>query len=194
MKNRPYRVMIDPGHGGKDPGAVSKIHNIKEKDVNLSVAKYLELEALRGDYLFETHTTRTGDSYRSLPNRCWQSEYWHVNAFLSIHCNARPLRGKEGIEIEVYHAVGSIPGSEFANITLGLLLSEVEKKTKVISRGVKERGFYVLKHTSMPAILVELGFLSDPEEAVILADKKNQRIMAKAMVEATELFLEGGGI
>jgi len=100
--------------------------------------------------------------------------------------------GKEGLEIEVFHAVNSKGGRNFANLALGCLLCETRKKTKVISRGVKEKDFYVLKETPCPAILVELGFITDPEEAGFLNDKKNQRALAKALVGATQLYFESG--
>lgn len=195
MNDRPYRVMIDPGHGGSDIGAMSKgLDLIREKDITLSVAKIMRNIVFRGDFLFDTYTTRRRDEFISLQARCEKAKSWGAHAFLSIHCNARYARGKEGIEIEVFHNPGSKAGREYANLTLGCLLCEVMKKTKAISRGVKTKGFYVLRNTHCPAILAELGFLTDPEEAKFLADRRNQRTFAYALSEATELFLEGGFI
>lgn len=192
MNKRPYRLCIDPGHGGKDSGAVNKNLNIMEKDINLSVALIMRRYCWIGDYLFESYMTRREDEFISLAERCKKAAFFKVNAFMSIHTNARQMRGKPGIEIEIFHCPGSIKGKEFANITLGLLLAEIKKVTKVISRGVKEKAFYVLKHTSMPAILVELGFISDDEEAEFLNKLINQKIIAKALLEPAELFFEGG--
>lgn len=192
MNNRQYRLCIDPGHGGKDPGAVNKNLKILEKDINLSVALIMRRYCWKGDYLFSSYMTRRKDEFLSLADRCKKADFFKVNAFMSIHTNARPMRGKPGIEIEIFHCPGSIKAREFANITLGLLLKEVRKATKVISRGVKEKAFYVLKHTSMPAILVELGFISDDEEAEFLNKLINQKMIAKALLEPAELFFEGG--
>lgn len=193
MKNRPYRLCIDPGHGGKDPGAVNKKLGIQEKKINLAVALLMRGYIYTGDYLFDAYMTRNQDYFVSLRDRCGKALAWETNAFLSIHTNARPMRGKPGVEIEVYHYPKSKRGREFANIALGMLLVDVGKIFKVISRGVREGKYYVLKHTKMPAILVELGFLSDNEEALFLSNIDNQKVMATSLCEASELFLEGGG-
>ena len=192
MSNRPYKLCIDPGHGGKDPGAVNKELGIQEKKINLAVALLMRGYVYTGDYLFDAYMTRHQDYFVSLHDRCGKALAWETNAFISIHTNARPMRGKPGIEIEVFHYPGSKKGREFANIALGLLLVDVGKVFKVISRGVKEAKYYVLKHTKMPAVLVELGFLSDNEEALFLSALENQKIMATAICEAAELFFEGG--
>lgn len=189
--DRPYKVMIDPGHGGKDPGAVNRNLVILEKDINLSVANYLKRIVFEGDYLYETWSTRREDVFVSLKERCNKANVFKANAFLSIHCNARPKVGKHGLEVEVFHAIGSKKGKEFAAIALDYLADESGKIIKVIRRRVLARNFYVLKNTSMPAILVELGFLPDHEEALFLNNKINQKIMARALAEATEHFLEG---
>lgn len=191
MANRPYRVLIDPGHGGQDLGAVNRDLVIMEKDINLNVANYLKRIVFEGDYLYETWSTRRDDTFVSLKVRCGKAEHYKASAFLSIHCNARPKIGKKGLEIEVFHAVGSTKGREYAAIALDYLATESGKIIEVIRKRVMKKNFYVLKNTSMPAILVELGFLPDPEEALFLNNKINQKIMARALAEATEHFLEG---
>ena len=193
MSPRPYRLCIDPGHGGKDPGAVNKDLGIQEKKINLAVGLFMRSQIYTGDYLFNAYMTRHKDEFVSLRDRCGKASSWKTNAFISIHTNARPMRGKPGVEIEVYHYPKSKRGREFANIALGILLGDVGKIFKVISRGVKEGKYYVLKHTTMPAILVELGFLSDNEEALFLSGITNQEVMATSLCEAAELYLEGGG-
>jgi len=194
MRNRPYSICIDPGHGGKDPGAVNKNLEIMEKDINLSVALKMRRECWTGDYLFSCYMIRHTDEFVSLDRRCKKADFFKVNAFLSIHTNARPMRGKPGLEIEIFHCPGSKFGKNFAGIAMEHLLSDVAEIGKVINRGVKEKAFYVLRNTSMTAILVELGFLSDPEEAIFLNKKANQKVMAKSLAESCEIFLEGGGI
>jgi len=193
ISDRPYRLCIDPGHGGKDPGAVNKELDIQEKKINLAVALLMRGYIFTGDYLIDAYMTRHKDEFISLRDRCGKASSWKAHAFMSIHTNARPMRGKPGIEIEVYHYPNSKKGKDFANITLGMLLGDVGKIFKVINRGVKEGTYYVLKHTKMPAILVELGFLSDNEEAMFLSGIDNQEVMAKSLCEVAELFLEGGG-
>lgn len=192
MKNRSYKLIIDPGHGGGDPGAVNKKLKIMEKNITLAVSLIMREYCWTGDYLFESYMTRRKDEFVSLKERCKKAKVWNVDAFMSIHCNARYCKGKPGIEIEIFHCPRSKRGREFANITLGILLNEVGKCTDVISRGVKEKAFYVLRKTHCPAILVELGFISDDEEALFLNDPMNQKMMATALLESAELFFEGG--
>jgi N-acetylmuramoyl-L-alanine amidase len=193
MSRHPYRLCIDPGHGGKDPGAVNKDLNILEKKINLAVALFMRGYAFSGDYLFDTYMTRHKDEFISLRDRCGKSWSWKAHAFLSIHTNARPMRGKHGVEIETYHYPGSKKGKEFAGIVQESLISDVGKIFDVIDRGVKSGKYYVLKHTRMPAVLVELGFLSDNEEALFLSAIANQGKIAKSLCEAAETYLEGGG-
>ena len=193
MSDRPYRLCIDAGHGGADPGAVNKELDIQEKRINLGVGLLMRGYAFNGDYLFDAYMTRHKDEFISLRDRCGKALSWKAHAFLSIHTNARPMKGKSGVEIETYHYPGSKKGEEFASIVQEALIKDIAEIFKVIDRGVKGGKYYVLKHTKMPAILVELGFLSDNEEALFLSGIDNQEVMAKSLCEAAEHFLEGGG-
>jgi len=193
MSPRPYKLCIDAGHGGKDPGAVNKDLDIQEKKINLAVALLMRGYVHAGDYLFSAYMTRHKDKFVSLRDRCEKASYWKTNAFMSIHTNARPMRGKLGLEIEVYHYPGSKKGEEFATTVKEKLVSDIGELSHVIDRGVKGGKYYVLKHTKMPAILVELGFLSDNEEALFLSAIDNQEKIAKSLCEVAETFLEGGG-
>ena len=190
-KGKPVLV-IDPGHGGRDPGAIDPIYGIQEKRITLNVALYLKEWALRKGS-FTPYLTRDDDSHVSLDERCFTSNACGADAFLSIHCNARERRGKPGIEIEAYH----FPGSEKGRIFAGLISNKLEDQLLLrgepfFNRGVKTYPYYVLKHTKAPAVLVELGFLSDPEEAVWLVGSKNQEALAAALGVASERFLLGG--
>lgn len=190
---RPYKLMIDPGHGGRDPGTVNKELGIMEKDINLRVSQLMHKIIVQGDYLYEPFVTRREDVYVSLFNRALASSLWNVDAFLSIHCNSRPRPGKHGLEIESYHFPGSKLGTEYAQHLTYYLIDALKDEIECFDRGAKPARFYVLRKTKMPAALIELGFLCDNEEALFLNKKKNQRIVAKALAEASEHFLEGGG-
>lgn len=185
-------IVIDPGHGGKDPGAVSRKFNVREKDVNLAVALYMENYIRKDRFSFTPVLTRRQDVFVSLQDRCEIARAHKAAAFLSIHCNAREAKGKPGIEIEAFHYQGSEKGKQIAELVLKDLLEEIGKITTCIDRGVKTAGFYVLKHTSMPAALVELGFITDDEEALFLSGVRNQSILARSLAESLELYLEGG--
>lgn len=191
---RPYKLTIDPGHGGRDPGAVNTELGIMEKDINLGVSQLMRKIIAQGDYLYESFATRCEDVYVSLGDRVLASSIWGVDAFLSIHCNSRPRPGKHGLEIEAYHFPGSKLGAEYAQHLTDYLADALKDEIECFNRGAKLARFYVLRKTKMPAALIELGFLCDKEEALFLNKKKNQRIIANALVEASEHFLEGGGI
>jgi len=108
--SRPYSLMIDPGHGGKDPGAVNKRLGEKEKDIVLEIGLLTRRYAMREDYLYMPYMTRSCDKFVSLQGRCEKAKLYGVQAFLSIHTNARPSRGKYGIEIEAWCFPGSKRG------------------------------------------------------------------------------------
>jgi len=190
--SRPYIAVIDPGHGGADPGAVA--NDVLEKDVNLEVALRLRKYVVQGDYLYYPLLTRGEDYYVSLQKRCDIANEAKASLFVSLHCNARPMRGKEGIEIETYHYPGSYVGEIAASVLFNFLIVSIGDKYKCIPRGIKQKAFYVLKHTTMPAALVEMGFLTDPEEARWLNEGVNQNLLARAIAEGIEISLEGGGI
>jgi len=192
--SRPYSLMIDPGHGGKDPGAVNKRLGVKEKDIVLEIGLLTRRYAMREDYLYMPYMTRSCDKFVSLQGRCEKAKLYGVQAFLSIHTNARPSRGKYGIEIEAWCFPGSKRGRQFAQTIIDYLKLHLSEMVPFYSRGVKEGRFVVLRDTPMPAVLVELGFLSDNEEAVFLQDKDNQRLFARALADGSEYFLEGGGL
>ena len=183
-------VVIDPGHGGSDPGAVS--NNVLEKDVNLGVALKLRKYVIQGDYPFLPFLTRNSDCFISLQKRCDIANEAKASLFVSLHCNARPMRGKEGIEIETYYYPGSYVGETVASVLFNFLFVEISDKYKCIPRGIKQKAFYVLRHTICPAVLVEMGFLTDPEEAAWLKQSLNQQLLARALVEGIKISLEGG--
>ena len=183
-------VVIDPGHGGGDPGAVS--NNVLEKDVNLGVALKLKKYVIQGDYPFLPFLTRDNDYFISLQKRCDIASEAKASLFISLHCNARPMRGKEGIEIETYHYPGSYVGETVASVLFNFLFVHIDEKYKCIPRGIKQGNYYVLRKTTMPAVLVEMGFLTDPEEAAWLKQSLNQQLLARALAEGIKISLEGG--
>lgn len=200
-----WSIVIDPGHGGKHPGAVSKTYGYMECNINLHVAEHME-KHIRGCVPeLVCRLTRFGDQTVSLPDRCkfanespWGAK--KVDAFISIHTNARCLKGRYGLEIETFHFRGSEEGRELAGCIQDALMG-CRYRIPVIDRGVKigqRRGedgelkdFYVLRKTNMTACLVELGFLSDDEEAQLLIKPMNQEIMAKAIVDGVVAYLKG---
>lgn len=206
-----WSIVIDPGHGGKHPGAVNKKYGYMEKNINLHVAEFMRTYINDQVPELRAYSTRRADRTVSLPRRCQLANSGYVNeanylrsidAFISIHTNARPLKGKYGLEIETFYFRGSEEGERLAaHILEKLIYVGMENfRLPTISRGRKigqRRGrdgelkdFYVLRETHMPAVLVELGFLSDDEEAQLLIRPENQELMAKAIVDGIKECFE----
>jgi len=204
-KQPKWSIVIDPGHGGRHPGAVNKTYGYMEKNINLHVAEHMEKYIIGRVPELVSYPTRYDDSTVSLSERCGFANKLRlrgkpVDVFISIHTNARPMKGKYGLEIETFHFRGSEEGRELAIFIQDRLLHRSEKfGLAVIDRGVKigqRRGkdgelkdFYVLRETHMTAALVELGFLSDDEEAKLLIYPVYQETMAKAIVDGVVAYL-----
>ncbi len=155
------RVVFDPGHGGVDPGAVSG--NAIEKDISLVVAlAAADLLAARDDFYIEV--TRETDINRdielSLEDRVAFSDRQNADLFVSVHCNAM-APGSPANGFEVFHYYGSSAGNQAATD----VFKAIDRKIPEIApRSVKEAGFYVIKNTQAPAILVECGFLTSDQD------------------------------
>ena len=146
-----YTIVIDPGHGGKDPGAVYAGH--KEKDIVLPIALYL------GGFLSNMANcvyTRTADVYVPLRDRVFIANSIKADAFISIHLNASPKHNARGEEIWIYP--NSIKSAKLADSIATFIDEIVPGKF----RGIKEGNFYVLRKTKIPTVLIEVGFLDNP--------------------------------
>ena len=146
------RICIDPGHGGRDPGAVGQ-DGLLEKDVNLAVAKRVAKHLENMGY--EAILTRSEDEYVSLGARSKLANLHRVSVFVSIHCNSAENRAAQGTETFCYPT--SSEGKTLAEMVQRELIIRAGGK----DRGVKHANFQVLRETAMPAILVELAFISN---------------------------------
>ena len=167
-------IMIDPGHGGGDNGAIGP-SGVKEKDINLLVAERLHL--LMAESGIEAYMTRKyGPSVEvPLAKRTELANSINADYFISIHANAATSPTAHGTE--TYYYYGSEEGRKLAEA----VQAELVAATGLADRGIKESGFYVLRATAMPAILVELAFLSNPEEERLLATSAFQEKCARAI-------------
>lgn len=176
------RVCLDPGHGGRDPGAVGK-SGLREKDINLQVALRVA-DLLMEKY--EVSITRINDSHVSLTKRCEIANQSKSELFVSVHCNA--AENPEAHGIETFHYYTSDRGKLLAGEIQWGLIALTDRR----DRGVKAAGFQVLKGTSMPAVLVEMGFISNREEEELLQEEEYQTACAKAIVRGIEEFFDRG--
>jgi len=167
------RIVIDPGHGGSDPGAVGPT-GLKEKDIVLAVSKKMAEKLQQVGAVVKL--TRATDVFVGLQQRCDISNSFNADYFVSIHCNSAANSTAKGTE--TYHAVGSIQGQKLAQV----IQKELIQATGLTNRGVKTARYYVLRKTKMPAVLVELGFISNAEEEKLLKKPSFQEKVANAIV------------
>jgi len=166
------KIYIDPGHGGEDPGAVG-VGGIKEKDINLAVAKYLQTELKRQD--FDVMMSRTSDVTKSLKERTSEANKWGADIVVSNHSNSHPRNTAHGTETYVYKY--GFKSEMLANNVQINLVSALDTK----NRGVKEGNLAMVRDTVAPAILVELGFISNEDDCAKLVTAKYQKKCAVAI-------------
>ena len=153
------KIFIDPGHGGKDPGAIG--NGLVEKNLTLQIAKKID-ELLTEYENVTTKMSRTGDETVSLLDRTNKANQWDANFYLSIHINAG---GGTGFESFVYHHVPVQTLEIQKNIH-----EEIIKLVDFRDRGLKKENFHVLRETKMHAVLTENGFIDHPKDAHKLKD------------------------
>jgi N-acetylmuramoyl-L-alanine amidase len=218
-------IVLDAGHGGKDPGSMNRSMGLREKDIALSitlkVGEYIEQNLPDVDVVY----TRTEDEFIPLEERGLMANRAGGDLFVSIHANSVNTPNASGSEIfflglersesalDVMKRENSVLELENGNGTLELseeelLIYELANSGNIAvseriaamvenqfraraqrrSRGVKQARLVVLWHASMPAILVELGFLSNPQEARYMNSDYGQSILASAIFRAIRDF------
>ena len=180
------KVFINPGHCVlNDPGAIG-INGLKEADVSKSIGNFLshELEVLG----YETKLCQND----SLEEVCKQANDWDADLFISIHCNAEHNPQAYGTEIWTYHgeSLSDKAATEVMN-SMSYAFPDLFIRSDFSDGDVdKEAGFYVLKHTVMPAILIETAFISNPYEELFLASSTNQQYIAIAIADGISNFFD----
>jgi len=163
-------VVIDPGHGGKDSGAIG-VGGLQEKNIILPIGQ--QVAAILEQHGVQAVLTRTGDYFVDLAPRVEMTKRLNADLFVSIHANSIDNRPDvNGLEVYYYEN--------------GLGLAQTIRKNVVQSlnegdRGVRHARFYVLRNNSIPAVLVETGYVTSVEDAYRLASPAYQRQMAAAI-------------
>ncbi|AZR73405.1 hypothetical protein BBF96_08425 [Anoxybacter fermentans] len=173
-------IVIDPGHGGSDPGAVGP-GGLFEKDVTLDIG--LKVRKLLRDSGATVIMTRDKDVYPTLGERVDLANQLNADIFVSIHCNSFVGIDPGGTEtfISPTNKSGSL---KLANA----IQNNLVKTINLFDRGVKSDEFYVLNHTTMPAVLVEVAFISKKEEATLLADPEFRKKAALGIYEGVMAY------
>lgn len=182
--SRQFTVVIDAGHGGKDPGGIGHL-GIQEKDVNLAIARLIEIEALSEPEL-RIVLTRRKDIYIPLRERTALANRLGASLYLSIHANIHSNGQVRGIETLLPE---SWKGRSVRSLTLARQVqANLIKDLWSRDRGVKYQRLY-LRWSEVPAALVEVGFLSNPEEARLLQSISYQDRIARSILAAIKEFL-----
>ncbi len=215
-----HRVVIDPGHGGRDPGTIG-VTGVKEKDIVFDIAKRLKKILIKKGV--EVIMTRNSDKFVSLQHRTEIANSARADLFISIHANSQKS-GNRGCGVEVFclrdvnspfndnnisarHARAVMFGSlsmdrkdtKLREIITDMLsakkksvsesvakdmICKLIRNVNVKNRGIKYADFYVLKNTLIPAVLVEVGFLSNPKEERLLRMRAYRQKIAYALAES----------
>ena len=217
-----FLVLIDPGHGGEDPGAVSK-NNIYEKDIVLSISRKLKEEIERRPGM-RAILTRSEDRFLPLAQRVLIAHRLEADAFVSVHADSVASSKASGSSVFMLSQRGAssklaqrlardanlsdivggaaddpqfsaaLPaffkdGKERASRTLAMLLvKEISAINKMHKKEVESAGFAVLKSPSIPSVLVETAFISNPHEEKKLRNESFQQKMASAIAEGLDQY------
>ncbi len=215
-------IIIDPGHGGKDPGAIG-YRGTKEKDITLDVAKRVARK-IEKNMNIKTVLTRDEDIFIRLQDRTKLANSENGKLFISIHANSAEDTRANGFEtymigtnknaaavktaarenavldLENGDAIkltdedlikATLAQSGFANSSeqfAALVQQEMNKRLQSKDRGVKQAGFYVLAYASMPNVLIELGYISNPSEEKKLKSSQYKEALATSIYRAVEKY------
>ena len=193
------KIVIDPGHAGRniDPGAMNKISGLQEADITLMISKLLENCLLEDGY--EVKMTRNDweeEETDDLSYRTALANSWGTNIFISLHCNSAENENAKGYEI------WTSPGDTLGDRLATCIYEEVAEEFQDMPGRVdysdgdpdKESRFFVLIHTEAPACLIEMAFISNSEDAALLADVEWQESYARAIARGVNKYfasLEG---
>ena len=191
-------VYLDAGHGGYDPGA--SYFGISEKSLTLAIQSRVKAKLESEGY--QVVTTRTSDTYVDLTDRSRAVNASESDIFVSIHINASGSSAAQGIETYYYQPYAEYPSrinaTYHANPTrlsmsdtlANAIQSILINATGAQNQGVKRQTFAVLRETTAPAVLLELGFLSNPQEAARLNTSAYQETLANAIVAGIKSYYE----
>ena len=174
-------IVLDPGHGGSDPGAVG--NGLYEKNLTLDIANRTKAY-MDANYPATTYMTRTSDTYLSLDQRTTYANNKGASFFVSMHINSYSTSTPSGLE--VYHYPGVSDGQSLATNIYNKL-----KPSFGVLRGIKTAEFYVLKYTYMSAALGETGFISNASDASKLGSSTFRQQLAQQYAAGMHVYWWG---
>lgn len=182
-------IVIDPGHGGYDPGTIG-INNSYEKDINLDISKKLYERLKSMDY--KVILTRKIDESVDNRDRARLANRKRAKIFISIHCNAIENNSNtNGVQVLYFPNRKSNVSNQDNETLAQIILEQILVSTRANSKGIVEReNLIVLNQTKMPAIIVECGFLSNENEANLLTDDEYQNKIVDGIVEGLRNYIK----
>lgn len=174
------KIVIDAGHGGSDYGAIRE--GINEKDITLEITQ--RVDAILRSKGYKVALVRSDDTFVSLEDRVAFSEAQEPEIFVSIHVNSAVSNDPSGIETHWYHDYSK----DLAEVIHKHMIKQIPSSK---DRGLFKSKFYVINHTTVPAVLCEIGFLSNPEERNELITESRKQKTAKAIAEGIIEYLRG---
>lgn len=191
-----YTIVIDPGHGGNDPGKIG-INDVPEKDVNLAIS--LELKEILEQNDCRVVMTRqkdealyqAGDTNKKVADlraRCQMINDSGADAVISIHQNSFTAESSRGAQ--VFYRASSQEGKKLADILQTQLVSGLDPDNRRVAKANSD--YFMLKNTTATMVIVECGFLSNSKEAELLTQASYQRRVAWAVALGVLQYVSGG--
>ncbi|UCH90976.1 MAG: N-acetylmuramoyl-L-alanine amidase [Nitrospirota bacterium] len=222
VRKKDMVIVLDPGHGGKDPGALGR-KGTREKDIVLKISGHLR-DLLAKETKAKVFMTRESDVFIELKDRAAFANQHKADLFVSIHINSHPKKSIKGLELyhfgeasdpralEVAARENGTPlkdngpawqfiladklhdkkiedSQELAWTTKKALVNYLQPFYKIKDHGVKTAPFFVLRMTTMPAILAEIAFISNPSEEKLLKSTTYQKRMARGIFEGIKVYI-----
>lgn len=181
-------VIVDVGHGGTDRGARCHAPYCEEKKICLLTARLVKqyLDQLG----YHVVMTRNTDAFISLPRRVEIAGQAQGNIFVSIHFNSSRSSEAQGVEVFFHDSKADRLRTGASRKLADTILSRVLRRTSAQSRGVKKGNFYVIRETGMPAVLVEGGFISNPDERTLLKSRDYQEKIARGIADGIDQYFK----
>lgn len=173
-------IVIDPGHGGSDPGAIG-LGGLRETDVVLDIS--LKLSQILEQNGIQVIMTRQDERTIDLAPRTQLANRVNADLFVSIHANAVGSGRTEVNGVETYYY-------QSGNLLAQYIQNSILQTMRMNNRGVKQARFYVLRNTQMPAVLVEVGFVTGSYDAQILANPDERTRMAEAIARGILQYIQ----
>lgn len=181
-------IILDPGHGGTDLGARGRAPYCEEKRLCLQTARLVRKYLHQLGY--HVVLTRNNDAFIPLPRRVELAAQASGDLFVSIHYNSARSPKSSGIEVFFFDEKEDRTRTQASRKLADAILVRLIRRTSAISRGVKKGNFFVIRENTMPAVLVEGGFLSNPNERSQLRSREYQEKIARGIADGIDYFLK----